>query len=423
MPRKRKRRWGTGSLLPGEGGRWRIRWKDANGRHSKSYADKDTAEEVLAKIMRAIERGEAGLPQERDDVPTLAELAKKWLARRQKTHRSYTDDKCRWNVHLSPAFGRLRPHEVDAAKLRAFIEDRLSKGGLRPATVCRCVGMLSSLFEDLKEQKHVVANPVRELPRSTRRLMHSDYDTKGTPFLQSLADVRRVFLALPEPINVAFAVGAFAGLRTGEVLALSWDNIDMEGRRIHVKRQVQDGKFTPLKDDDPRIVMLQNSLAPILAAYKLRTGGEGLLFKPTVADRGGRPDLGTVPTFMRPQTLIRHLREALKTCGLPPLTWYEATRHTFASLFVLGGGSLEMLRTLMGHSSVTTTERYSHLRPDLFTETSFHAMDVDLARPAGDVVSIRPASGQVGPTMAKTQDNTIDESTPNLAYSKQFSRA
>ena len=86
----------------------------------------------------------------------------------------------------------------------------------------------------------------------------------------------------------------------------------------------------------------QNSLAPILAAWKLKTGAEGLLFRPTVADRGGRPDLGMAPAFMRPHTLIRHLRDALKTCGLPPLTWYEATRHTFASPFVLGGGSLEM---------------------------------------------------------------------------------
>ncbi len=95
--------------------------------------------------------------------------------------------------------------------------------------------------------------------------------------------------------------------------------------------------------------MPQNSLAPILAAWKLKTGGEELLFRPTVSDRGGRPDLGTSPGFMRPHTLIRHLREALKTCGLPSLTWCEATRHTFASLFVLGG-SLEMLRTLMGHN-------------------------------------------------------------------------
>ena len=45
---------------------------------------------------------------------------------------------------------------------------------------------------------------------------------------------------------------------------------------------------------------------------------------------------------------------------LPALTWYQATRHTFASQFVLAGGSIEKLSKLMGHSRVTTTERYAH---------------------------------------------------------------
>ena len=54
-----------------------------------------------------------------------------------------------------------------------------------------------------------------------------------------------------------------------------------------------------------------------------------------------------------------------------------------------------MLRTLMGHSSVTTTERYSHLRPDLFAESAFGAMNVDLSQPAGTVVSLAPVSGEL----------------------------
>jgi integrase len=77
------------------------------------------------------------------------------------------------------------------------------------------------------------------------------------------------------------------------------------------------------------------------------------------------------------------------------MTWYCASRHTFASLFVLGGGSLELLRTLTGHASVTTTERYSHLRPDLFPEATFAAMNVDLSQPAGTVVSLAPVSAEL----------------------------
>jgi len=67
--------------------------------------------------------------------------------------------------------------------------------------------------------------------------------------------VRAVYLAMPEmsreaPWRAMFAVGTFAGLRTGEVIALEWGDVDFDARTIHVRRSV-DG---PLKDDESRIV-------------------------------------------------------------------------------------------------------------------------------------------------------------------------
>jgi site-specific recombinase XerD len=54
--------------------------------------------------------------------------------------------------------------------------------------------------------------------------------------------------------------------------------------------------------------------------------------------------------------------------GLPDLTWYEATRHTFASQWVLHDGSMEKLAAILGHSSTEVTKRYAHLRTDLFAD-------------------------------------------------------
>lgn len=285
-------------------------------------------------------------PRDYRETPTLDELAKPWLERRAKTHRDAKAARSRWKLHLGPHFGRLRPHEVDVAKLRAFIERKLTEGQ-SPTSVGHFIRHLSTFYADIIEGGHAPSNPVANLPRSTRRLYRSTYDTTATPFLESLPAIRRVFLALPEPINVMFAVGALAGLRTGEVLGLSWPDVDLEGRRLHIRQQMQDGRLCALKDDEPRAVPLLNALAPILAGYKLRTGAEGLLFKPAVASRGGRPELGTMPTDVRPHTLHKHLRKALAARGLPEITWYHATRHTFASQWVLGGGSIEMLSKVM----------------------------------------------------------------------------
>ena len=68
---------------------------------------------------------------------------------------------------------------------------------------------------------------------------------------------------------------------------------------------------------------------------------------------------------------------------------------------------MKLLRTLVGHSSVTTTERYSHLRPDMFVESAFRAMDVDLSQPAGDVVRISERVAR----MTTTQEDVIAAST------------
>ncbi len=48
-------------------------------------------------------------------------------------------------------------------------------------------------------------------------------DASETPFIERLEDIRRIHLELPEPLDVAYAIGALTGLRTGEVFAPRFD--------------------------------------------------------------------------------------------------------------------------------------------------------------------------------------------------------
>jgi integrase len=392
-----------------------VRWRENGRRKSKSYATEDLAKQVLAKINLNISRGEAGLPDDHSDAPTLEELVKPWLERRAKTHISACDDRGRWNLHLAPVFGEMKPHEVNAAKLRAFIEAKLSEG-LSPTTAGHCVRLLSTFFEDVKEQGHVAVNPVSTLPRSARALYKSVYDVRSTPYLERAEDIRRLYLALPEPHNVIFILGALTGCRVGELLGMQWRDIDFAGRKIHVRLQAQDGKLCALKDKESRIVPLGTDLAPVLEAWRLKTGGVGPLFTPAHPARGGRPDIGSPAQFIRPQTVHKALAEALKKCNLPKLTLYQCTRHTYASQWTMNGGSLEELARYMGHSSTSTTAHYAHLAPDYFGSKAHDTVRVDLARPKGDVVRLAPGggaskglgkkNGPFGPRMTKTQEDT-----------------
>jgi hypothetical protein len=83
------------------------------------------------------------------------------------------------------------------------------------------------------------------------------------------------------------------------------------------------------------------------------------------------------------------------------LTWYQATRHTFASQWVLAGGSIEKLREAMGHSSVMVTERYAHLRGDVFTAADLGRVVVDFSAPVGKILPlVRNDSGTLGAGLA-----------------------
>lgn len=403
---KRKRQHGTGGIYK-RGRGWLIKWRENGRQRYKTFTDEDLARKALAKITKDVQTEGVGLPVVKPPAPPLAKLAEAWLERREKTHRSWRDDKSRWNKHLKPAFGSRRPDDLDEADLRRFIEAKLS-GGMNPGTVQLCIRLLSTFYAELVEQGHADDNPVRKLPRSTRRLYRSTHDPRTTPFLRSQNDVRRVFQALPEPVNVAFAIGALAGLRTGEILGLEWSDIDMAGRRIHVHQQVQDGEVGPLKDDESRTVPIVSSLYPIVAAYRLK-GATGMVFKPACSTRGGRD--GSPPRFMRPHTLHGHLEDALAACKLPEMDWYSATRHTYGSLFVLAGGSLERLAKLMGHSSVTITERhYCHLRVDLFRPEDYDLFDVDL-RAVSEVTNLPRSDGseELGCTVVTPENARCSE--------------
>ena len=165
-----------------------------------------------------------------------------------------------------------------------------------------------------------------------------------------------VYAKLDAPLNIAFALGALGGLRPGEAFALRWDRVDIDRRRIHLQESVT-GR---LKDKDSRIVPILDPLLPILKAWRDRTGGGRLLAPPLRVD-GRKMDKGTWSERLR--VALADLKIKRKGLG-----WYECTRHTFASQWVMHGGSIEKLKEILGHYSVIITERYAHLRPDLFRD-------------------------------------------------------
>ena len=164
------------------------------------------------------------------------------------------------------------------------------------------------------------------------------------------------------------------------------------------------------KSGKRRFVAVSDALAKSLAAWRLATGGEGQLFRPEHPEKGGRQ--GSPPRYLGGPTVQTRVRDALEACRLPrTLTVYQVTRHTYASHFVLGDGSIEKLQGILGHASVITTQRYAHLRPDLLRPEDLPALRVDLSRAGGDVIDLaarRDERTELRGNAVATQ--TVDES-------------
>lgn len=389
-----------------------LRWYENGRRRATTFlGERHDAERLLKQILNEVEHDRTGLPLDDRGALTLAELATEWLARRERTHRAAGDDRRRWEKHLRPLLGSMKPNEVTQADVREVVERALGRG-LAPGTVGVCVRVLSAFYSDLVERGLARTNPCRGLPGATRRLFKVHHNPEDTPFVEKLEDVRRIYLALPEPVNVAFALGAMAGLRSGEVLALRWESVDLAHRRIEVRASADkdSGEERAPKSGRKRFVPIMDGLLPVLTEWKLKTGGRGLLVPPAVETCRGKPS-----KHLSRQSLWDGLRGALKDLGFPreawtpgtdkTLTWYRATRHTFASQWVLANGSMAKLSKLLGHKSVVITERhYVHLRRDAYTDADRATIPLDLrGGGAGFTVSASKNGNSLGTASRPTR--------------------
>ena len=131
--------------------------------------------------------------------------------------------------------------------------------------------------------------------------------------------------------------------------ALRWADVDLEQRRLHVRRSWYRGAITTPKGGRARVVDLAPSAASLLARVVPLAGAE-LVF----ANPDGSP-------VTRDQ-LKGPWERVTRAAGLPRTTPHDA-RHSFASQLVQAGVALPAVQQLLGHTDIRVTMRYAHLAP------------------------------------------------------------
>src|SRR5262249_46609411 len=146
---------------------------------------------------------------------------------------------------------------------------------------------------------------------------------------------------------------AYTGLRQGELRALRWADVDFTRGEIVVSRALSAGVEGETKGREVRSVPLTSRAREALEGQRERsayTASSELVF------------CGPSGTVLDESALRRRYENARDAAGLRPLRFHDL-RHTFGSLLAADGMDLVSVQALMGHSQLSTTERYLHARP------------------------------------------------------------
>ena len=168
---------------------------------------------------------------------------------------------------------------------------------------------------------------------------------------------------LPEAWKAAFLFAVATGVRVGELVGAQWADIDQVNRSLTVRHALVRGGnrhyWHPPKNGKPRTI----PLSPLaLQALEEQAALVPPVAKPASLDAGR----------IFPQSVVAFqaaIKRAATRAGVEKNVHPHILRHTFASLQVQGGVPLERVSTMLGHSSLTMTMKYAHLRPSQLQES------------------------------------------------------
>jgi integrase len=257
-------------------------------------------------------------------------------------------DESYWRTHIEPNFGEVPLARIDHTSIRAWVAD-LVAAGKAPATVHKAHQVLSKALRGAVEGGLLPANPAEhvQLPRLEREEVRFLTPSEVSTLADTIDERYRSFVL----------VGAYAGLRFGEMAGLRRSRLDLMRRRVEVAEIVVEVQGhhvwgPPKTRAGRRSVPLPRFVAQELEQHCAGFGADELVF---AAPHGGP---------LRASLFRRRIwAPAIKRADLDGLTPH-GLRHTAVALWIAAGATpLEVARRA-GHTSVVTVlDRYGHLLP------------------------------------------------------------
>lgn len=251
------------------------------------------------------------------------------------TIRNYLSDLNQWQDFLKTQ---------DATDLTSLSPDHIrgflgSRTQADPATLQRKLASLRSYLEYLEREKVVATDVAKQVPSPKRRrkLPRVLNEEQAATFIMNDSALKT-----NARDNALFEILYGCGLRASEASSLNWEDISWAESQLCVRLG---------KGGKPRLVPLLPAVTKALEELRV--------------EMGSPKDGPVLRNFRNSRLSSRSIQKIVvaraKALGLPQRTTPHTLRHSFATHLLSNGANLRAIQELLGHSSLSTTQRYTHL--------------------------------------------------------------
>lgn len=300
---------------------------------------------------------------------TFSSYLDDWLAATKSTLRAstYATYASLVETQIKPRLGSLALQSITATRLNAMYADLLAsgrrdgKGGLSPATVRYVHAVIRKALADAVRRNQLTRNvaDAADAPRQTRPAIRTWSARELRAFLAHVEDDR---------LYAAYVVAGTTGMRRGEVLGLSWQDVDLDTARVSVVRSLTvvggyKAEFSePKTAHGRRMIALDPTTVAALREHRERQMLERALMGEAYEDDDlvfCRED----GTPLHPDGFSDSFWRHVKAARLPRIRFHDL-RHTHATLALAAGVHPKVVSERLGHASITITlDTYSHAIP------------------------------------------------------------
>lgn len=376
--------------LHGKGLRYRVRYVDPDGNErSKSFPDrmKRRADDFLIEVESDKREGKYVDP--RASRKTFRQQAENWLKAQSPDPATREQLGSRLESRIYPTFGHVALDRIKPSTVRDWLGE-LDERKLAENTKSAMFTIVSAVLESAVDDKLIRENPCKA--KTVRRPLARSPQVIVWP----VDRVRAVRAGLDRRFSIIVPVGSGLGLRQGEILGLSPDDIDRDEMVLRVQRQVKTVKgvmmFALPKGGKTRIVPVSASVladvdkhltefpaTPATLPWAV-PDGEQVTARLLVTGERGRLFTGDLFTKVVWQAAFRRADLTYRRRG----DGMHALRHFFASTLLARGVSIKELAEYLGHSDAGFTLRtYTHLVSSSH-ERARQAIDAMFGRPDAD---------------------------------------